>query len=288
LATTVPLQLVLSNSKLAIPATLDQTVLMLLVDTGSERTLLSEQAVRSSEISGGGFGGVIRGIGGSRAADLATLQRLEIGRLHGSVPAMVTEFNPMLRSRGFSGLIGMDIMGAYDVDLDVRSGQARFYHAEGACRVPRAVMVPPLYTVAELPAASGDPRPHVPVGIAGQTFTGMLDTGSEGVLISPRAARRLGLTDTALAADRTLTISGVGARKVVGHIHLLDSITLGELTVRPVPALVMPENYDPTVDVVLGMDLVRRIHFWLSASSHALVMQYPPTGLRIVGPGIDR
>jgi predicted aspartyl protease len=270
----VPLQLVLNNTKLAIPATLDQSGLMLIVDTGSERTVLSETAVQAGEqTSGVGF---ISGIGGSRGAGLAMLRKLEIGRLHGSVAAVVTEFNASLQQRGFSGLLGMDIMGAYDIDLDVRGGQARFYHAEGACRIPRAVLAQPLYSVAELPAALGDARPHVAVGIAGQTFNAALDTGAQGLLISARAARRLGLDDTTMAADRTLAVNGVGRRTVTGHLHLLDSLVLGELTVRRVPALIMPENFDPTVDVLLGIDIVKRIHFWLSASSHQLVMQYPP------------
>ena len=275
LATSVPMQLVLNNTKLAVPATLDQAALMLIVDTGSERTLLANKTVKTAERTG--TVGTMSGVGGMRGAELAVLEQLQIGSLHGSVPAVVADFSDGLQARGFSGLLGMDIMGAYDVDLDVLGGQLRFYRALGTCQATRAVLAGSLYTVEELPARAGDARPHVAVGIAGQSFIGLLDAGAQGVLISARAAQRLGLVDAAVSADRTYVTGGVGRRKVTGHVHVLDSLTLGELTMHHVPALVLPENYDATVDVLLGIDLIKRVHFWLSASSHRLVMQYPPT-----------
>lgn len=273
LATTLPARLVLHGSKIAVPAMLDDRPILLLVDTGSERTVLDRSAVDAADRSQPG--GTVSGIGGSQIADQATL-RLRIGDLHGVVPGEAIDFDPKSVARGISGLIGMDILGAYDVDLDLPAGQMRVYATRGQCRQPTVVMRAPLFAVDELPARREDLRPHVPVEIDGKVLEGMLDTGAPGVLLSGRAARTLGLSEGSMANDRVITVTGAGRRRVRGHVHLLASLTLGDLTLRAVPALVLQESFDPEVDVLLGMDIARRIHFWLSNSSHRLVMEYPP------------
>ena len=266
---------VMRNTKRAVPATLDGTPLMLLVDTGSSATVLNSRVVKQAERTS--LSGTLRGIGGSRDAQVAMLQKLQIGRLFGaSLPAIATEFDPNLAKAGFAGVLGMDIMGAYDVDIDTPGSTLRLYTAHGACRGSRAVLDGTLYAMDELPPIPNDPRPHIKVGIDGQQLDGLLDTGSEGLLISGRTARQLGITDDSLRGDRALTIGGIGRHQVTGHVHILQSVTLGDLSIHRVPALVVPENYDSRVDVIIGMDLFTRIHFWLSNSSRRIVMQYPP------------
>lgn len=271
LASPVPLTLTQDGTRMSIPVLMDQTVpLTLVVDTGSDNTMLDEQAV--------GFHGatnepvVMRGIGGTRMGSYA-FNRLQIGRLAGTLGAVTADV-PWMRKDGYSGLLGMDVLGAYDVDFNLAANELRLMKTQGDCSKPHAALAPALYEVPELPSSDGQPSLHVT--IAGQQLVAVLDTGAPDTVLSGRAARRLGLTGSQVAADETGYALGVGRRKEKAHRHLIDAIEIGDLILRHVPVTVLNAQFDEHVDMLLGMDFVRRVHLWLSNSSHTIILQLPP------------
>jgi predicted aspartyl protease len=271
--TSVPLSLVGRNTKIAVPVTLDGVAMQVIVDTGSEPTVLDWKAVRGFEMTSAM--GTLEGFGGMRGASLARLQKMEIGGMHGAVNAMVLDLQDKPPAPGTVGALGMDIMGAYDMDLDIPGRELGFYRVQGGCTQPATALGGPLYAVAEVQDNQNDVRPHLPVQIGGQSFTAVLDTGSPNVVLTTAAAQRLGLTEAVLRDDPMLTVHGVGPDAVRGHLHVME-LSLGDLTARNVPVLVLPQRLGQGVDMILGLDLAKRIHFWLSASSHTIIMQYPP------------
>jgi hypothetical protein len=273
LATSLPLWPMVQGTKLAVPATLKNVPLMLTVDTGAWATTLDSGAVHSGDFTGE-VGG--KGVGGAFTASVAVFRGLHIGRLSGSITAVAGGLPPGLRSEGVAGNLGMDLLGSYDVDFDLWGGHVDMYVAKGKCQAATVTMSPPLYTVDLVSAGSGDRRPHVPVSVDGQNFIALVDTGSTGMMISGDVARRIGLTPAVLQADRMIAVNGFGPATVSGRVHVLDSLTLGDLTLHRVPATVLSEEFDPEVGIVLGLDLAERVHLWISRSSHRLVMQYPP------------
>jgi hypothetical protein len=284
LTTSLPLWPMVHNTKLAVPATLKNVPLMLTVDTGAAATTLDSQAVRAEDFIGQ-VGGT--GVGGNFTAGVALFRGLQIGRLSGSIAAVAGGLPPGLSSQGVAGNLGMDVLGNYDVDLDLWGWRLTMYSAQGACQAPAVTMEPPLYTVDLVSAGWGDRRPHVRVGIGGLTFLAVIDTGSTGMVISGNVAELLGLTGAALQADRIIPVSGFGPATVLGRVHVLDSLTIGDLTLHHVPATVLSEEFDPGVGVILGLDLAQRVHLWISRSSHRLVMQYPPTASPALPAGLN-
>jgi hypothetical protein len=273
LAASVPMALIADDSKISVPVTLDGAVLQVIVDTGSERTMLDRKALTG--ISETGAVGLVSGFGGARWVGVAQLPKLQIGDLHGSVPALVIDMGDQPPAPGTVGALGIDILGLYDVDLDIAGGELGFYRRLGDCAAPVTGLRGALYAVAELPQSPDDLRPFVPVQIGGQSFVAILDTGSDTASMTRSAARRLGLTDDVLGGDTPDQVRGVGPGVDQARQHLM-TLSLGDLTVQNVPVDVVPTRLGTGVDMLLGLDLAKRIHFWLSASSHMIVMQYPP------------
>jgi aspartyl protease family protein len=108
-------------------------------------------------------------------------------------------------------------------------------------------------TVAVLPNAHG----HflVDARIAGDRLTFMIDTGASVVAISESAAARLGIHPAPpdfVAEVRTANGTVRGAR---AH---LDSIEVGDLIVRDVAAVVLPDR--ALRDNLLGLSFLSRLH----------------------------
>jgi hypothetical protein len=271
-ATSIPLQVVEDGSALRIPARLDKTDIKLVVDTGSDVTVVSDQLLKLSETTM--IDTDLEGIGGTKGATVAVLGKLELGRLHGAVTTLSSTLDQSLLADGEVGFLGMDIMGAYDIDLDVPGGELRLYAAPHRCAAPVAFLQGPLYSVDELPSEQGS-ETLVPVQIGDHTLVAQLDTGSPTVTLSARGAWRLGLDAKALQNDPSELVGGMGPRRLAAKVHVIPLMTLGDLQIAHVKADVLPENFDSKVDVLLGMDLATRIHFWLSNSSRSVIMQFP-------------
>jgi clan AA aspartic protease (TIGR02281 family) len=242
----------------------------LILDTGSAATLVSVAAMTESERLNG-YGSIhLTGVGGELATGVQQVHQLTLGRLYGRIDAVGMRFNG---KPAVDGLLGEDIVGNYDVDLDAAGGTLRLYKTQGACQSAMTNLAPPLYAVDYVSPGGPGRSPSVPVTINGLRFTALIDTGAQGTAVSDAAARRLGLD---LSHDRSTRVGGFGPAVTKAHIHVLDRVTIGDLSLNHVQAEVLsPDAFVPT-DIVLGIDFARRMHLWLSNSSGKLVMQFPP------------
>ena len=109
-----------------------------------------------------------------------------------------------------------------------------------------------LHRVADLPMAAGSPVSVAQVRINGQDAMMVLDTGAQGVFLTPRGARRLGLRENPRVRGRAAGIGG--SVEAVGAT--LDQLSLGASEMRGVPASVvnqeLPAAGAVSVDGLLG------------------------------------
>ena len=282
LAATVPLLNGDQDKKLLIAATLDGTPVRLVLDTGSESILLNETVARRAgrEVAlGTHLGGLDEigpgfavGVGGVHSAIRMQIGNLGLGRLHGSFGAMAT--GQSFASEGADGLLGMSVLGSFDVDLDLPGGQVRLYSASGACGKPAVALDEPIYAAPLRDSYHSEVRPLLQVVINGQNFTALLDTGSPDILLFASAAARLGLSGEAGAPATPFKISGVGGVSSATR-RRLDTLSVGPITLRNINVSVDSEH-NSEADLLLGLSFMRKVHVWISNSSHTLVMQFPP------------
>jgi clan AA aspartic protease (TIGR02281 family) len=275
-------QLDLQPETALVPVMINKQPAWLQLDTGSFTTVLTTGARRRLHVhvdpdKSEHFRGVVEdpwhlwGVGGARAAEEIMAQSLDLGALHGRNFHLLSadiDFGPA------DGLLSIDFLADYDIDLDTVGRQVRLYQATGACSRPKVFLQPPLYVLPLLPTES-DKRPRISVSIEGHGFTGLIDTGASHTAIFRHAAEQLGVS-AENASDRHLTVHGIGPDKVAAARHVFESVTIGDLTIRNMPIAVLDDRHGDDVDVLLGRDFQRKMHVWISNSSGQLVLQYPP------------
>jgi len=261
---------------LLVDAAINDRPAHMVFDTGAFTSTLTPAAVDRLGLIVERTGvGEIYGVGGTRTANIVKAHTLQLGGLK------TREFRFVSADIGFSrmpvpidGLLSTDLLSKLDVDLDFPEHQAILYLPIGDCHSAAAALQPPLYQVPLIYRA--DRRPVVTVTVNGHAFEALIDTGAPGNLIYQRSARRMGITADILATDRQIAAGGVGPQRVAAAIHVFPAVTVGDLIVRNMPASVLYEPARDEIDMVLGSDFQRRVHLWISNSSHALIMQYPP------------
>ena len=267
-----------SQGHVLVEATLNGGVARLIFDTGAFTSLLTETAVsrlglvhmQGEEVRN--TLGVVSGIGGERTARFVTAHRVEFGGLH------ARDYNFMaadLPLRWADGLLSIDLISQFDVDLDFPEAQINLYRPTGDCSAPAAFLAGPLYSVPLQPTGE-DRRPRVPVFVNGHRLVALVDTGATRSALFRSAAAELGLLPFGHAAPSRYKAGGIGPEQVASTREVVDELTVGDLTVQNMPLMVLDQSLGDDVQMLLGADFQSRVHLWVSYSSHTLIMQYPP------------
>lgn len=257
-----------------VPATIDGHKLSMLMDTGGARSMLDEAVVRRLKIPQDGrtFTVLVGLSGGSPKAD-ANVQTM----LLGDVPLSVDRIpvNTFGGTRGIDGILGLDILRDYDLDIDAPNGTLTLY------RVRQCEHADPPWSEPAIPVNGVATRAswmEIPFEIDGVTGTGAVDTGASFTAIMPRMMRRLGLTEQAMAGDKTVKLHVIAGEDVQAHVHRFETIKIGPVTAhntsilvlsREPPALGGGRQFD---DGVIGQDLLHTRRVWFSMRTGRLYM----------------
>jgi clan AA aspartic protease (TIGR02281 family) len=254
----------------------------LLLDTGSDNNLLTESAARRLGLGISQFQGRVNGIGGGRYTGEVRSREVRIGDAHGEDLTLATV--PDDASIGAAdGLLGMNFLYSFDMDLDYWGGRAGLYKVIGNCPAPGVAMQGSLYAVPisrfiaglhEDEFAVRELSPVIDVSINGVKLRAVIDSGSDRTTLFRDSAGRAGVG--AAAALRRAMARGVGPRLVKSETRLSDPVVIGDLTLSNMPIDVVDQRHPEHVDMLLGLDFLTRVHVWVSHSSNSVVMQYPP------------
>jgi predicted aspartyl protease len=244
-----------------------------LFDTGSAESLISETTARrlGLHVDDSGMNYIV-GVGGSRNTGTARSREVRLGDAHGEMLSVATIADAAVPAGG-DGVLGMNFLYGFDMDLDFWGNRIRLYKALSGCGAPRAVLAEPLYSV-DLVSMAYELSPTVMVSINGAHLRAVIDTGAGHSLIFRDSARRAGFS--ADAPLRTAELSGFGPRRVQGEIRVSAPVVIGDLTVTNMPLVVADQRHPGGVDMLLGYDFVTRVHVWVSHSSGTVIMQFPP------------
>lgn len=243
---------------LAASVEIDGTAALMTVDTGAERSLLSSALVArlglpiDSWVSTG-----LQGVGGTERLRHADVGRMTLGGtvLHrrplsgvGSI-AVEGKAHPIFAGAETDGLLGMDLLGAYDLDFDL---------AAPALAVGDNLPVPDGLT--RVPIET--PRPGVvvaPVRIGRATLRALIDTGAAVTVIDSRAADRLGFA----TVDAGQRLRGVGSGAAPVRAAVPDAMALGGALWRA-PPIVVGRLPRLGFEMALGLDVLRGHRMLLS------------------------
>ena len=118
----------------------------------------------------------------------------------------------------------------------------------------------------------------MPLDIDGVVVTAAVDTGASYTMIRPRIMQRLGLTEQAMADDRTIKLHVLAGSDIQARVHRVKTIRLGPITVHDASIVVLVQE-PPALgggrqfeDAVVGQDLLRNRRVWFSLATGRLYL----------------
>ena len=265
------------SDRLVVAAQINRRPSIFLLDTGATTNVLTHAAARRLGLrtervaAGSAFG-----VGGSRPVSIVRADDVRIGTLHVSGLNFVAGDVFGSERTSIDGLLSTNPLSLFDLDLDYPARRLGLYVGAGNCQHPTAALDPPLFAVPLLPRLFPSIQPRIMVSIAGHALPAMIDTGAPYNVVFAATAMTLGLHPDDLRTNQRTVVTGIGPNRVTAIRHVLEAVTVGDLTIENMPVEIIDDQAPPGISVVLGLDFARRVHLWFSHSSGMLSIQYPP------------
>ena len=267
----VPLRVV--DGHLAAPVTIERQPATMLVDTGSERTLVTPGAADAFGLQPDPHAQTrIIGTGGSVMAGHARLHSFGLGGMEMLDQSYAVESLPESGAIGeeLSGLIGADWLSDYDVDLDAAHRRMALYRSEGCAgdHLPWAGA-----HATEPVRLYGRGLVLLKVMVDGVPVTALLDSGAQRSMISAEAAARAGVPEAATAHDPSGRSFGVDGRIAITRLHPFRSVAIGSERMSDMPLVVAPLQGPSGAEMLLGLDWLARNRVWIDYRARTIAIQ---------------
>ena len=262
------------NNLIFVPARFNGQSATLVLDTGAERTILTEAAVSRLHLRRDlRQASSTVGVGGVSATYDARPDDFAIGafRLPADTVSVGAFSLPAFGDIQPDGLLGADILLAFDLDIDLPDGHLTIYRAR-PCTDAR-----PPWTVPYKPIAGVSmwrDRLLLPLTLNGAEGKAILDTGAQRSLIQVGFAARAGVTQAMLDADPLRSMRGASREEATFRLHRFDTIRIGSEEAHdvPLPVASLPRAQQ---DALIGGDFLHGRRIWLSPASHQVFITEP-------------
>ncbi|QHI96111.1 hypothetical protein GT348_07560 [Aristophania vespae] len=268
---------------ISLQAHLEGHPLSLIVDTGSEGSLLTPEAlIRLRLTPDNSFKTLISGSDGrGQIVPNVTIKTLEMGNLllsNLSFPVGALPGAPLIRP-AISGLIGMNLLGNYDLDFDLPHHQLTLYHIQlGSMLCKR----PPAWQESEMSGANKSNKQNsgkiktlhtqviarrymIPFILDGHKGTALLDSGAHSHIVSLSFAHKLGLNEERLAQDPGGYSASIATPEKRYYWHQFSELKIGD-EVRKKPTLTVAPLKEHA-DMLLGADWFQTHRVWISKAT---------------------
>ncbi|HYZ64859.1 MAG TPA: retroviral-like aspartic protease family protein [Acetobacteraceae bacterium] len=245
----------------------------LVLDTGADRSIITREAAARLKVTDRyDFARPINGIARTIASGDARLGSLTLNGFSLPYPRILV--GPVsLGSQGGvepDGLLGADLLGDFDVELDVPHRQLRLYD-----RLECETLRPPWpgpYTTIQTTRGLGR-HPFFPIQVDGHALSAVLDSGATRSFVAAQAAARVGVGPAALARDPSSKTRGAGGEEVAVSLHRFRQFTVaGDALAGPVlvASIALPRD----VDAILGLDYLAARRVYLSYGSRRIFIAH--------------
>ncbi len=243
---------------------IDGQTVRLVVDSGAERTTLSESAVKRLHLERDPKRiGTSLGLGGSTTSTDAIVNDFVLGSLR--LPPVERIGVGTFGFEGdaeatIDGVLGADILLAFDLDIDV-PGRALTLYRVRRCPDNAPPWTEPFVAVQGVTARKD--RLLLPFKLNGFEGTAILDTGASATTIGVAMATRMGLDEQTMAMDRKIRQRGIGAGSTIGRYHWFREFRVGPALIQGLMLTVLPTDVG-VGDALIGEDFLEGRRVWLS------------------------
>ncbi len=253
-----------------VPMTIQGQSFDMLIDTGGIYSMLTEETVKKLDLMRIAIpleGFDMRMYGGKRVSHFAVAHDIVFGGLK------APRLNAMILPDGFvpegtGGIVGPDILRAYDDDFDFANGKFSLFLSKQCEGSPVYWTTEPH---AEVPITI-DEVGHivVPISIDGKEVRAVLDTGSSRSIMSLERAQLLfGIADNdARLVKDDATHLGAPFR------FPFKTVTMQDIAVSDPDILLVPDDdsqmFANGPPVILGMGILRQLHIYIAYRQHKI------------------
>ena len=244
------------------------------VDTGAQTTIITPEMFNKLELEKVGHGTKVTGVHETNNVDYALLSTLEFAGVTYKQRAVPVVAIQEQTSRNQSpdpilGLLGVDFLSNYDVEMDMGNHTMTLYKVRGCHTIN-----PPWQ--GDYKSFNGTygkfSRMAIQVTLDGTLLNALFDTGASNLTLEHSSALRMGITDEMLANDRKASSVGVGGHAHQVPIHRFNSLVIGASTIEN-PNIEITDSPIPDADMLIGEDYMKGHRFWISYQTHTLFMQ---------------
>ncbi|MCW3475413.1 retroviral-like aspartic protease family protein [Limobrevibacterium gyesilva] len=254
------------------PAMIEGNPVTLLIDTGSEASLVTPAAMAALHLqTDRRRRTTIQGTGGAITTQNAALQSFGIGGME--MLDQSTAVGPLPGVRNVrlaaSGLVGADWLRDFDVELDLPHRRVALYRVQG-CSGAYVPWQGPTTPVPVQIYRRG--LVLLPVKLDGQSVTALLDSGANRSILSETAATRVGVGGSTPASDRPGTAIGIDGAMQATRGHRFGVLRVGGAEYRG-PLIGVGPLQLPMADMLLGTDWLRVNRVWISYAARRVTIQ---------------
>jgi predicted aspartyl protease len=251
----------------------------LLLDTGAETTMLTEETTRRLQLAPDpSRTTVMQGIGGRSTHVNTRVHRLQIaGAMLSEVSLAVAPYN----FRGMAGappdgLLGADVLANFDVDLDLPHSVVRLFRARD-CVLGNPVWNEPAALKADISSGPGRNMLYLPAMLDGRMLTGLVDTGADMAtdigVVDTAAAAASGTTAETLTGSSRIVVHGAAPTDGTARRHRFGSLVIGLETLQH-PTLSVTDLPRGSGELLIGVLYARTHRIWISYASHRMYVGY--------------
>ena len=217
----------------------------------------------------------LEGIGGSFSAQVATIKDFVV------VGAALHDVDFVVGgSDAGNGLIGRNLLTAFDTEFDLAHGQLKLVSAQNCQNTNMAYWAKdnPYFTVRLLPDKQGELIKdfQLPVLLNGSEIHAEIDSGAV-TIVSRRAAERAGIDLKAPGIKPINGLGGFGRHFQQGWIVPFKSIDIGDEKILNSKLTVIDggiTNAADGPDMLLGVDFLLAHHLYVSRAQHLIYFTY--------------
>ena len=273
--------LTLAGGAITVPVAVNGVTATFLLDTGAQRSLVTEAAVRRLGLARDEWvGTTMSGVGGIQSRPNADPSSLSLGGIAlvrrtltrdssltvGVIPR--TQFGNLM----IDGLLGRDFLSLFDLDLNLPDHALTLYQVHDCAG--RFLPWRGGYAAVPVSVTARDAL-VVPVMVDGTPLRALLESGATASLIGAPGLFRLGLRQADFAADPADQVSGLGPRIVTMRQHRFRSLRVGGETIDDPVMWAAPIRLMPVVDMLLGADWLAGRRVWISFATGQLFVATP-------------
>ena len=266
--------LTVQDRLLVVSAAINGKEIHLVVDSGAERTTIGDAMARRLGLPPDP-GHITRAlaVGGVTTTTDVRVRRLVLGGVHFPLDRIAIGSFDLRTARGLNadGLLGADILLAFDIDIDVPGGKLTLYRRR-ICPDMRPPWAEPAIEITGVRARRD--RLLVPFQLDDVPGMAILDTGAQANVIGIDMARRMGLDQPTLANDPAVRQHGVGPGETISRLHQFRSLRIGPVTQEYPRIAVMTSDFG-LGDALIGEPFLQGRRVWLAFHSRQIFVSQP-------------